>query len=185
MRRILRVKLRAGLFDAGKPSTRAYAGRYDLLGARDHRAVARQAVQESLVLLKNNGVLPLKPGARILVGGDGADNVAKQSGGWTLTWQGTGTKPEHFPGATSIFAGVREAAVLAREDSPGVKRLVAYVTPLAASAPVDIEGLRRHLVAVLPDYMVPVAYVALDVMPLSPNGKLDRMKLPAPGRKPS
>ena len=109
VRRILRVKLRAGLFDAGKPSTRAYAGRYDLLGAPDHRAVARQAVQESLVLLKNGGVLPLKPGARILVAGDGADNVAKQSGGWTLTWQGTGTKPEHFPGATSIFAGVREA----------------------------------------------------------------------------
>ncbi len=110
VRRILRVKLRAGLFDAGKPSTRPYAGLYYLLGAPDHRAVARQAVQESLVLLKNDGVLPLKPGARILVAGDGADNVAKQSGGWTLTWQGTGTKPEHFPGATSIFAGVCEAA---------------------------------------------------------------------------
>ena len=109
VRRILRVKLRAGLFDAGKPSTREYAGRYALLGAPDHRAVARQAVRESLVLLKNDGVLPLKPGVRILVAGDGADNVAKQSGGWTLTWQGTGTKPEHFPGATSIFAGVRDA----------------------------------------------------------------------------
>ncbi|MBA3939735.1 MAG: 1,4-beta-D-glucan glucohydrolase [Sphingopyxis sp.] len=110
VRRILRVKLRAGLFEAGKPSARPYAGRFELLGAPDHRAVARQAVRESLVLLKNNGVLPLKAGARILVAGDGADNVAKQSGGWTLTWQGTGTKPEHFPGATSIFAGVRDAA---------------------------------------------------------------------------
>jgi len=110
VRRILRVKLRSGLFEAGKPSTREYAGRYELLGAPGHRAVARQAVQESLVLLKNSGVLPLKANARILVAGDGADNVAKQSGGWTLTWQGTGTKPEHFPGATSIFAAMRDAA---------------------------------------------------------------------------
>ncbi|WP_083721159.1 glycoside hydrolase family 3 protein [Sphingopyxis sp. QXT-31] len=109
VRRILRVKLRAGLFEAGRPSARAYAGRYELLGSAVHRAVARQAVQESLVLLKNDGVLPLKAGAHILVAGDGADDVAKQSGGWTLSWQGTGTKPEHFPGATTIFAGVREA----------------------------------------------------------------------------
>ncbi|RYD45727.1 MAG: glycoside hydrolase family 3 protein [Sphingomonadales bacterium] len=109
VRRILRVKLRAGLFEAGRPSMRAYAGRYELLGAPEHRAVARQAVRESLVLLKNDGVLPLKAGAHILVAGDGADNIAKQSGGWTLTWQGTGTKPEHFPGATSIFAAVRDA----------------------------------------------------------------------------
>jgi beta-glucosidase len=109
VRRILRVKLRAGLFEAGKPSTRPLAGRYELLGAPEHRAVARQAVRETLVLLKNSGVLPLKASARILVAGDGADDVAKQSGGWTLTWQGTGTKPEHFPGATSIWAGVRDA----------------------------------------------------------------------------
>ena len=109
VRRILRVKVRAGLFEAGKPSTRAYAGRTDLLGAPNHRAVARLAVRESLVLLKNDGVLPLKTTARILVTGDGADNVAKQSGGWTLTWQGTGTRPENFPGATSIFAGIQSA----------------------------------------------------------------------------
>ncbi|HEV2600250.1 exo 1,3/1,4-beta-D-glucan glucohydrolase [Sphingopyxis sp.] len=110
VRRILRLKQHAGLFEAGKPSSRPYAGRTELLGSPEHRAVARQAVRESLVLLKNNGALPLKANARILVAGDGADNVAKQSGGWTLTWQGTGTKPEHFPGATSIFAGVRDAA---------------------------------------------------------------------------
>ncbi|WP_318781282.1 glycoside hydrolase family 3 protein [Sphingomonas aliaeris] len=66
-------------------------------------------MRESLVLLKNNGILPLKPSARILVAGDGADDVAKQSGGWTLTWQGTGTKPEYFPHAQSIWSGIRDA----------------------------------------------------------------------------
>ncbi len=109
VRRILRVKLRAGLFEAGRPSSRPFAGRYELLGSAEHRAIARQAVRESLVLLKNQGVLPLKASARVLVSGDGADDVAKQSGGWTLTWQGTGTKPEHFPHAQSIGAGIAEA----------------------------------------------------------------------------
>jgi beta-glucosidase len=109
VRRILRVKLRAGLFEEGPPSSRPLAGQYALLGSADHRAVARQAVRESLVLLKNSGVLPLRPSAHILVAGDGADNVSKQSGGWTLTWQGTGVRPENFPGATSIWQGVREA----------------------------------------------------------------------------
>jgi beta-glucosidase len=134
VRRILRVKLRAGLFEAGRPSARAFAGRYELLGSAEHRAVARQAVRESLVLLKNDGVLPLKADAHILVAGDGADDVAKQSGGWTLSWQGTGTKPEHFPGATTIFAGVREAvkaaggtATLAADGSYGTKPDAAIV----------------------------------------------------------
>lgn len=109
VRRILRVKFRAGIFDAPRPSERPYAGRFDLLGAPDHRAVARQAVRESLVLLKNAGsVLPLKPGANILVAGDGADNITKQTGGWTLTWQGTGTKPADFPNASSIWRGIAD-----------------------------------------------------------------------------
>ena len=81
------------------------------------------------------------------------------------------------------FPGVREAGVLAREDSPGHKRLVAYFAPLDPQRPVEVEALRRHLIAQLPDYMVPVAYVAMEAMPLSPNGKLDRAKLPAPGRE--
>jgi beta-glucosidase len=109
--RILRVKLRAGLLDAGKPSSRPLAGRLDLLGSVDSRAVARQAVRESLVLLKNeDGVLPLKPGQRVLVAGDGADSFMKQSGGWTLTWQGTGLKREDFPGATTIGQALVAAA---------------------------------------------------------------------------
>ena len=115
VRRLLRVKYRAGIFDAGKPSTRPLAGQYTLLGAPAHRAVAREAVAQSLVLLKNSGsVLPLKPGARILVAGDAADSVARQAGGWTLSWQGTGTTPADFPNATSIWSGIEAQVKAAR-----------------------------------------------------------------------
>jgi beta-glucosidase len=108
--RILRVKMRAGVFDAGRPSTRKHAGKYSLLGAPEHRAIARDAVRKSLVLLKNaQGLLPLSPTMNILVAGDGADNIGKQSGGWTLNWQGNDNLNEHFPNGTSIFAGIFEA----------------------------------------------------------------------------
>ena len=111
VRRILRVKFRLGLFEAGKPSQRAVGGKFELLGSPEHRAIARQAVRESLVLLKNNGgVLPLQPKQRILVAGDGANDVGKQSGGWTLNWQGTGTKRSDFPNADSIFEGIAAQA---------------------------------------------------------------------------
>ena len=102
--RILRVKFRAGLFDRGRPSSRPLANKRELLGAPEHRELARQAVRESLVLLKNErGLLPLRRNARVLVVGDGADNIPKQTGGWTVTWQGTENSKAEFPGATSIF----------------------------------------------------------------------------------
>ncbi|KER88919.1 hypothetical protein GW16_00015, partial [Xanthomonas arboricola pv. celebensis] len=78
--------------------------------------------------------------------------------------------------------GVREAVVLVREDSPGDKRLVAYYTTGGAATP-SHEGLSARLGAVLPDYMVPAAYIALEAMPLTDNGKLDRTALPAPDRQ--
>ncbi len=109
--RILRVKFRLGLFDAGLPSQRALGGKFELLGSAEHRALARQAVRQSLVLLKNNQqTLPIKHGMRILVAGDGADNVGKQAGGWTLSWQGTGNVRADFPNAQSIWEGLRDAA---------------------------------------------------------------------------
>jgi beta-glucosidase len=99
------VKARLGLLDAPTPSARPLSGQWNLLGSPDHRNLAREAVRKSLVLLRNDGVLPLAPGGRRLVAGD----VARQSGGWTLTWQGTGLNNEHFPGATSLWAGLRNA----------------------------------------------------------------------------
>jgi beta-glucosidase len=107
--RILRVKFRLGLFDAGRPSSRPYSGRWELLGAPEHRAIAREAVRQSLVLLRNDGVLPIRGNANVLVAGAAANDIGRQSGGWTLTWQGTGVDNSRFPGATSIADGLIEA----------------------------------------------------------------------------
>lgn len=108
--RILRVKLRMGLFQAGLPSSRTLAGQWQILGNPEHRKVARDAVRKSLVLLKNqDNILPLNPSSKILVAGDAAHNIGKQSGGWTLSWQGTGNENHHFPNGTSIYQGFEQA----------------------------------------------------------------------------
>jgi beta-glucosidase len=97
--------------------------------------VAREAVAKSQVLLKNSGVLPIKAGARIEVAGIAADNIPQQAGGWSVTWQGGGElTADDFPGATSIWAGIADAAkaaggqaVLAPEGSTSGQPDVAIV----------------------------------------------------------
>lgn len=74
---------------------------------------------------------------------------------------------------------IKETVVIAREDIPGDKRLVAYVVPNREAAPTPSE-LRSHLQQKLPDYMLPSAFVFLDALPLTPNNKIDRLALPAP-----
>jgi beta-glucosidase len=89
VRRILTVKHRYGLFDRPRPAERPWS-RQSCLGAPEHRAVAREAVRKSLVLLQNDGnLLPLSRSARILVAGKNADNRGHQCGGFTVAWQGT------------------------------------------------------------------------------------------------
>jgi beta-glucosidase len=107
VRRILTVKLRAGLFE-NKPSQNINAKQNDIIGKTQHRELARQAVRESIVLLKNkNNLLPLDPRKTYLVAGDGADNLGKQAGGWSINWQGSLDNTD-FPGATSIYEGIRQ-----------------------------------------------------------------------------
>nr|WP_259337860.1 exo 1,3/1,4-beta-D-glucan glucohydrolase [Colwellia sp. RSH04] len=104
--RILRVKFRAGLFDKPSPAKRQFSGKTELIGHQEHREIAQQAVRESLVLLKNNdNILPLSPKLNILMAGDAAHNIGKQSGGWTITWQGTNNENTDFPGGSSIYDG--------------------------------------------------------------------------------
>jgi beta-glucosidase len=122
VRRVLRVKLRAHLTEEGRPSSRPFAGHLELLGSPAHRGVARQAVRESLVLLKNeHHLLPLSSHSRVLVAGNGADNIQQQCGGWTIDWQGTRASRDIRP-AESIYAGIRAAVTAAggsAELSPG------------------------------------------------------------------
>lgn len=103
--RILRVKLRAGLF--ARPADAVFGDAGDLQ-ARD---LARRAVRESLVLLKNNdAVLPLKRSAKILVVGKSANSLRNQAGGWTLDWQGMKNRNADFLIGDTILAGIRETA---------------------------------------------------------------------------
>lgn len=130
VRRILRVKFKLGLFDPARPYEQKQA-----LGTPEHRAIARQAVEESLVLLKNNGaLLPIKPGQKVLVTGTHANDVGLQSGGWTLSWQGTGNTNADFPGAATIWSGLKSAI----EAAGGTATLSANGSPTGPTPDVAV-----------------------------------------------
>jgi len=93
--------------------------------------------------------------------------------------RGFRVEPGEIESAIRARDGVSDALVVAREDTPGHTRLVAYVVPRQGSAP-DVDALRAALELTLPGFMVPSAFVVLDALPLTPNGKVDRRALPAP-----
>jgi len=191
VRRVLRVKLRAHLDTEGRPSSRPYAGHYELLGAPAHRAVARQAVRESLVLLKNRDhLLPLSPRTHVLVAGDAADSIARQSGGWTIDWQGTEPNQD-FPHGETVYAGIARCVQVAGGSAtlstggefttrPDVAVVVFGEHPYAESAG-DLATLEyspgdKHDLALLRRLRaqdIPVVAVFLSGRPLWVNAELN------------
>lgn len=191
--RILRVKMRAGLFTANRPLERANAGNEAQL---QHRQLARKAVQKSLVLLKNNDqTLPLSRQGKYLVVGKSADNLSNQTGGWSLTWQGTGNTNADFPNADSILTAIKatvgEANVVYSETGANLdvrqfKAIIAVIgeTPYAEGVgdigkTGTLEHARRYpedlaLLNNLSGKGVPIVTLLLAGRPLWVNRELNR-----------
>ena len=180
VRRILRVKMKLGLIGSN-PVVR---GDVAQVGAAQHLALAREAVAQSLVLLKNeNSLLPIRPGKRVLVTGPGADDMAMQAGGWTITWQGSDTTAADFPNGQTIGRAIVDAvgksggeATLSRDGQWSAKPDVAIV--VFGEAPYaefqgDVPDLafrathgEDELVARLKQQGIPVVSVFLSGRPL-------------------
>ncbi|MBT8141737.1 MAG: glycoside hydrolase family 3 protein [Gammaproteobacteria bacterium] len=190
--RILRVKLRMGMLDDTGPKSRAGAGDQSLLGHPEHRKIARQAVRESLVLLKNNAqTLPLSPNANVLVAGAAAKEIYNQTGGWSMTWLGSETTLDDFPGATRIVDAIEQSVTQAGGDfefnekgeyqnKPDVAIIILSEPPYA-EGPGDRPHLafspdnREHLAVMkkLQADGVPVVTVFLSGRPMWVNAELN------------
>ncbi|HEY0172991.1 MAG TPA: amino acid adenylation domain-containing protein, partial [Pyrinomonadaceae bacterium] len=124
------------------------------------------------------------PGARLYKTGDLArfrpDGLIELIGrrDHQVKVRGFRVEPGEVEAALAAHPDVRQAAVVALGDEPGGRRLVAYVSPAGDAAP-EPDALRRHLKVRLPEHMIPSAFVALDSLPLTPSGKVDRAALPA------
>ena len=147
--RILRVKFAMGMMDP-KRSQLADRALQKSFGSAEHRAVARDAVRQSLVLLKNDRkVLPLsKSAARIHVAGPSADNLGNQCGGWTIDWQGK--SGEVTPGGTTVLAAVKKAAakstqVTFSKDGTGAAGATVGVVVIGERPYAEGEGDRADL----------------------------------------
>jgi beta-glucosidase len=152
VRRILRVKVAAGMFKRPLPAEHAAAGDFSALGSAAHRALAREAVRKSLVLLKNDhATLPLDARGRFLIAGEAADSIGDQTGGWTIDWQGDQNTNADFPGATSIYAGIKAAVSAAggtvelRADGDFSTKPDAAIVVFGEKPYAEFEGDRENL----------------------------------------
>ena len=192
--RILRVKMRSGLFN-GSPASSARPDSL-VLHSEGTRALAREAVRKSLVLLKNErGALPLKRGRRLLLIGKGADSMPMQAGGWSITWQGDQTTNADFPNADTLLSALHKTLGAGQVDySPdgagvdvrkyGAVLVVAAENPYAemkgdillpapmrhsARYPQDLEVLNR-----VSGKGVPVVTVLYSGRPVAANDLINR-----------
>lgn len=192
--RIIRVKLRSGLF-SDSPATGAHPN-VNALNSPAVRALAREAVRKSLVLLKNDGgVLPLKREGKILLVGRGADSLPMQAGGWSLTWQGDQTTTADYPNADTLLSAMRKslgadhvdysadgngvdvsrysAVVMVAAENPyaEMKGDITFPAPMRHSAryPEDLQALER-----VSGKGVPVVTVLFSGRPVATNDLINR-----------
>jgi beta-glucosidase len=145
--RILRVKFAMGLMDPSR-SQISDPSLKKSFGSPEHRAVARQCVRESLVLLKNErAALPLKKDARLHVAGKNADDIGNQCGGWTIKWQGESGNVT--TGGTTILAALRKAAgesqVTYSRDGSGAKGATVAIAVIGETPYAEMAGDRAEL----------------------------------------
>lgn len=187
VRRILRVKFAMGLMDPARDHM-ADRNLQKEFGSEAHRQVARRAVRESLVLLKNKGkVLPLsKRAGRIHVGGRSADDLGNQCGGWTIDWQGR--SGEVTTGGTTILAAVRKAVspetkVTYSKDGSGAEGADVGIVVIGEMPYAEGFGDRKDLslskedleaVSRMKKAGIPVAVVLVSGRPMILDGVLDQ-----------
>lgn len=185
--RILRVKFAMGLMDKNR-SQLADRSLQKNFGSPEHRAVARQAVRESIVLLKNNNkVLPLaKTAARIHVAGKSADDLGNQCGGWTISWQGESGKVTE--GGTTILAAIKSGAakttnVTFSKDGGGAAGATVGVVVIGETPYAEMKGDRSDLslsqedtaaVKTMKGAGIPVVVVVVSGRPVILGGVLDQ-----------
>jgi beta-glucosidase len=146
VRRILRIKIQLGIFESTATDPALTAA----IGSPDHRAVARECVRESLVLLKNErNVLPLSKNIKhLVVAGAGADDLGMQCGGWTIDWQGRRGNVTH--GGTTLLAAIRqtvapETKVTFSPDASDLKNADAVIVVVGEPPYAEMKGDRSQL----------------------------------------